>query len=1048
MATKIKSIPLLGLSTSPGDTIVDDGSLSSAINVFHEDRSIKPLSKQFPKKLFSNGSDMVVYRHRNENYSHLIIYSRTTGYWWIDENDMGTMNRFAKISDTEELYLTEEAVSIVGVGNSLVFACSNNTYYFQWAADEEEDVIDTTPSDPSYKFLGNHLPELKIQFGLSAIAHRNMDEYIEAYADSHGGGYKDITFEQGSEYYDDCDKFTMDADYTDGTETVLTGEDITKATDASLSAINRFVGGWADENGLFTQPFFVRAAFRMFDNSLSMHTPPVLMRPTTTMNPIVSIMRMKDKKLFLDAVGVGCKLTYHVEDDLIDTIKWKWKDFIQGVEIYVSQPFYTYDQDGKVKKFYSPYYSDDETLSLPDDIPPSESRENIICYEGGEGNSWVHQLVNHKNVLYSHDDIRVSINPWQVAGISYKVIVDRTNKKLFGAIDEHAFTTFYGESPSKGLFGSSEQYQPVFYPLAYMDVPEKYTSEKARDNEIKSCSNFYFLKFYGIDELETGGAEIELNKGQLNNIVSSDTMTDEYESHHSLTPKVQTVYNGRLNIAQISKSYFEGFSPALYTSYQISRHNIYDVTPVVIIQKDGNEYVCVGDTAPVGNLNNVYFYYPDPDAAKVIFFAMPIDGSDARLRPMTVEHTLKEHEGLNGAYLFNGFDSETTLFTGGKQMIYDGAEFNELLGNYMLRAANQSAAIDNHSVYTSEVTNPFVFKAANVERVGNGKIIALVPQVIALSEDQSGASPMTAFTTDGVWKLEVNSTGGWACKYAFTRDVVLNEDAGNILQLDQQVMFATDRGLMLLSRNSVECVSTMFDGVEMSPLVSATKSQTGMKYFLTHKVLSHHTDLMQRRDDSEYVLFPTFSDFIGNAVFLYDYRHQRIIIGNPDYPFAYVYNMKDGVWTSIQQRIVGSVNSYPKCYAMIDLADEGADVRALVNFCEETTDNESVNMPTNGFLLTRPIKLGDATALKTIRTINAQGEFARSHVDMILFGCSDNAMQNWFLLSSCKGGRMAFKYGTPFKYFRVAIITRLEAGESLDSLTMEYEVKDNYKLRQ
>ena len=109
---------------------------------------------------------------------------------------------------------------------------------------------------------------------------------------------------------------------------------------------------------------------------------------------------------------------------------------------------------------------------------------------------------------------------------------------------------------------------------------------------------------------------------------------------------------------------------------------------------------------------------------------------------------------------------------------------------------------------------------------------------------------------------------------------------------------------------------------------------------------------------------------------------------------------------------------------------------------------DRITMPENGLLLTRPIKLSSPSVQKTIRTINLHGVFDKTHAAMILLGCNDNLMKDWFVVSSCEGSRLPFRYGTPFKAFRLAVVTRLDKGESVDGATIEYEYKELNKERQ
>ena len=80
----------------------------------------------------------------------------------------------------------------------------------------------------------------------------------------------------------------------------------------------------------------------------------------------------------------------------------------------------------------------------------------------------------------------------------------------------------------------------------------------------------------------------------------------------------------------------------------------------------------------------------------------------------------------------------------------------------------------------------------------------------ALSQGQFGQFPLYAFTDEGVWALEVNSSGGYSAKQPITRDVCISSDS--ITQIDTAVLFATDRGIMEISGSQTQCLTDIING--------------------------------------------------------------------------------------------------------------------------------------------------------------------------------------------------------------------------------------------
>ena len=49
---------------------------------------------------------------------------------------------------------------------------------------------------------------------------------------------------------------------------------------------------------------------------------------------------------------------------------------------------------------------------------------------------------------------------------------------------------------------------------------------------------------------------------------------------------------------------------------------------------------------------------------------------------------------------------------------------------------------------------------------------------------------------------------------------------------------------------------------------------------------------------------------------LYDYVHQRVIVYNPAYTYAYVFSLKSREWGMMYSTIKAGINSYPEALAV------------------------------------------------------------------------------------------------------------------------------------
>lgn len=156
---------------------------------------------------------------------------------------------------------------------------------------------------------------------------------------------------------------------------------------------------------------------------------------------------------------------------------------------------------------------------------------------------------------------------------------------------------------------------------------------------------------------------------------------------------------------------------------------------------------------------------------------------------------------------------------------------------------------------------------------------------------------------------------------------------------------------------------------------------------------------------------------------IYDYVQQRVVVINPNCQYAYVYSFESKAWGIMPSILKSTVNSYPEALAM-----DGNN--RLVDISKANT---TTGMPI--FFVTRPIKI-EADVLKTIDTIIQRGYFKRGHVKMALYGSRD--MFDWFLVSSSADHYLRGFRGTPYKYFRIAVIGALDHNESITGATIQF----------
>ena len=296
--------------------------------------------------------------------------------------------------------------------------------------------------------------------------------------------------------------------------------------------------------------------------------------------------------------------------------------------------------------------------------------------------------------------------------------------------------------------------------------------------------------------------------------------------------------------------------------------------------------------------------------------------------------------------------------------------------------------------------------------LGVGRVKALSSAAKALSQGQFGQFPLYAFTSEGIWALEVSSTGTYAAKQPITRDVCINYQG--ITQLDSAVLFPTERGIMLISGSQTECISDSINTDTPFSFPSLPGSKTLLSFFNTKVATTIKTlNLLQ-----------SFQDFLATCRMIYDYTHQRVIVYNSSYEYAYVYSLESKQWGMMQSNFVSNINSYPHAMAMDSK-------NRLLDFSKYATTEIGV------LLVSRPLKLDAPDIHKTIDTIIQRGMFQHGHIGQVLWASND--LYSWYLVWDSVDEYLRGFRGSPYKYFRIGIVGKLQNDESLYGASIQFQ---------
>ena len=1026
-----KELKYNGYSAQPSDYESTDGDLSMSLGVVPENGSLHPVMP--PKVLATWPNVNRVFIHKN-NFTHYIVAQNGTessvAFSWCDDN-------FGSLSDPFLTIFDETIVDITAIGNMLVVASSKLMYYVLW-------------KNGAYTLLGNSIPDIDIAFALKGEvkSHVYTDKNIASSNDTvttADEGWSTLTsvnyyFQAPSNGYSEYlyinENITLNANtnyafstqyFSDAASTEFCLEGISSSSNAYekiiqarpratskhytrtpnvtynklrlrvrnyrysssiisntliiekgatssesttlkvsikntednytalMSICNSFTNKYATQEGKFMFPFFVRYAIKLYDGSYSHISAPILMVPNSGYVPLLYYTPRPSAtdNINVTAFAFLCDLQMR----LFNSVGKEWEDIIQGVDIFVSAPVYTYNQ-GKA------YDTSDNSL---------------FTYKVFDSNAKVNEL---KGLDYGN--LNLIINGQQ-SDEQY------INRDLYDVLQLH-----YGFcDPSQDTQWRCVQIAP-------------FSTDHIR-NEITSTSNFYLIKSVSFNDLNTGGfIDVTLKDGALENLVNKRPLQDELLSNRTLQTANIYAYNNRLHAFNASFHLPEPKSPKLLNAWISNSGDSVQYVFVYLHTNQGTKVVRSELSNDLASFYGLYglswFYYPDNNAYKVEFV------SDKKWAYLSLN--LTRHEFLNGAYWL-------------------ADSWHEHLGTVNVKSGDiqmpetDDVLVNPSTIYVSEVNNPFSFLSSMTVSVGCNRVLALATCAKPLSTAQFGEFPLYAFSDNGVWTLQISSTGSYVARKPITRDIC--KDVNSICQLESSVLFATDRGIMELSASSTNCITDTIKSEYPFNYIDKLPS-FGQLIQLVNVNLLHDEKPLSK----ENITLLPFRTFIADCRIIYDYINQRIIIYNPSVRYAYVFSRTSQHWGMMQSDCVMGVNSYPEAQAI----DEDGN---LIDFGESEADKVST------LLVSRPFAMGLPDIHKTIDTVIQRGYFRKGAVGQVLYASND--MFHWYPVAHSADQYLRGFSGSPYKFYRLVVVGHLRQDECLYGCSIDFKQKLNNQLR-
>lgn len=1009
MATK--EISLKGLSSTLSDYNCEDGDMQVCHNMVAGKPIIKPVAlkvdgEEINYDVFvgttSSGQEVelqgvtfseLLFQHKTSNGINLIGVGKSTVngaeklyLYWYDKSNNGKWRQLSDVGGDGEKTCTQ-------VGNILVVNASDGIHYLIF-------------KNFTYKYLGQSIPELDIDFCMQpAIKTIDSDAIVESGNTTSDTTAKDIRKFGDGRIHRMVDVVSKDSWSNSAFESDTPWEEHRSTIENALFGGCNYIYSETAKQNQFLHPFFVRYAIKMYDGTYTMHSAPIMMTPSDSDKIQVSIINcygMSESRKIVEKVDdyttpsddskqINNTYLYGIfrysPSNLLMKVKnvdklEDWRDLIQDVSIFVSPQITSYTATGKCD------------IGLYPSKGATDEGKNITKYD-----------VTYFNKS-ADGDIEYATSNYQISAVTGNY-VDLEIGNGVGLDDNNVV-------------------EEQSYNVAKVTMPTREGTQ--RDWIEEAANNFRLVRSYTLEELKDIQADIQNQtneshkwwwvKGEgsegLKNLNTSEQLIDGYAPRRLYKPSVMHVYNSRLHMANCYIKERDNFLKNILGNRAIPDASAFgnsnkDVK--VYIEEDGVWQVV--STTMKELCMSGYISYPNPNA-KWIYVKGPQDLSDEE-SPDTY-FKLKPHPYLFSAYHWSGDylkrGSGITDISLTDIPSTFGGEFNK--HNY---------------IYTTSVDNPFVVEAQGVNAIGNGDIISMQNATEAMSEGTAfGAQPLSVFTTDGIYALQVNAVGLYDRAAPISRETI--KKASDVLAIDNSVIFLSGRGLMELRGSRTLILSQ-----------ALTESHRNIEW--STPTLPHFNDINTAGDyNSEWSDSFFFMQYIKDAHLAFDYENYRIYIYKPSCLHAYVYDLSTKLWSTCENIISSSIVGYP---STILTCNDGNN-----NYAAEFSNSSSDLLDSgNVFYVTRPMKFNEHDILKTVRDIHQRGSFHNHGEEMKLALWASRDMTHWQYIGGVKKGcHIPRLSGTPWKYYIVGGWAKLSAnGDNISRLTVQIQERYTNKIR-
>ena len=813
----------------------EDGDMYSLVNLRRKGGLLHPVAPYAVSGTLSSEYSLY-FLHRNEAYEHFIgivheLHEFSRIYWDIDSSvvEMTPSGGVAGVVNSVEQN-----------GNMLIFVTDSTTYYALFR-------------NGSYTWYGE-LPDL-------VPLEWNCFEEHELYRDNDTGdpNKRGINYreELGAVIIHEKDEASMLQD-TNALIGISRGRLNKYYIETEKPLYDEKSG---DFGGLFFDAFFVRYAYRLFDDTTVKLSPPILIMPSRS---ILDLTRLKITIQFgLYEAGKDKKAKARIWVAGILTGGW-------GAAIEVLQQ----NTSARLEEDRS-------------DVSIDRDNSNIYTVGFIPGIKYdLSSLSDYEGLIKGID---IFISPYVGINQFYNINTDVISEAI--------------DNGSSWDFNSQE-----------VRLVNGFNSEMIK--RVTDMSSFYLVKSLEIGDT-TGGVYVPFPEktdteaiAAINNLVHKEQLVDDTQSIHRVGAAKSFMYNHRLHLADITTTFFGGFSKQYFGWEQSNLGGTYqwcyngkgpvftysggtwDADDDLIVETElkygseqGRAYSFYRDVS-YGFLSAM-LSYPHSGATRMTFYWVDhVTGDIWRIGSFP----LKDHEFLDISYYLDANLDGIFLDQFSSDAVRLTADEAALL---LERAGVPFTVRMPNELRVAETYNPLRFLNRNVYPVGTGRIRSMGSNVMDVAAYNYGQFPLYVFTTDGVFSLRVGE--GTTAYSVVTQPAFTEPVASDVTcQIPAGVLFLTARGLFLINGRKVEFLSGSIEELPVDLRFERSSDMDG--------VLPEMKELPRMHECTR---------MIYN-----NYKHEVLIV-NPSWSFNWVLCLSDGSFYMSTERISNVVrNSMPNLVVM------------------------------------------------------------------------------------------------------------------------------------